>query len=54
VQKEVFLLRVTSELPFREIARIQRTSINTALSRMHYALAGLRRRLGAEYASWRT
>lgn len=41
-QKEVFLMRVEADLPFREIARIQRVSINTALARMQYALAKLR------------
>jgi len=41
-QKEVFLLRTQAELPFKEIAKIQGTSINTALARMQYALAKLR------------
>ncbi len=41
-QKEVLLFRVLSNLPFKEIARIQNVSINTALARMHYALAKLR------------
>jgi RNA polymerase sigma-70 factor (ECF subfamily) len=41
-QKEVFLLRTKTELPFKEIAQIQGTSINTALARMQYALAKLR------------
>ena len=41
-QKEVFLLRTKTELPFKEIAKIQGTSINTALARMQYALAKLR------------
>ncbi|MBT3192733.1 MAG: sigma-70 family RNA polymerase sigma factor [Verrucomicrobia bacterium] len=41
-QKEVFLLRTKAELPFKEIAKIQGTSINTALARMQYALAKLR------------
>ena len=36
-------------LPFKEIARIQRCSINTALARMQYALAKLRSALGPAY-----
>lgn len=41
-QQEVFLLRAEADLTFREIARIQKVSINTALARMQYALAKLR------------
>jgi RNA polymerase sigma-70 factor (ECF subfamily) len=41
-QKEVFLLRTQAELPFKEIAKIQGTSINTVLARMQYALTKLR------------
>jgi RNA polymerase sigma-70 factor (ECF subfamily) len=48
-QREVFLLRVRVELPFREIARVQGVSINTALARMQYALAKLRPLLQADY-----
>ena len=48
-QREVFLMRSVSELPFREIARLQKTSINTALARMHYALGKLRTALSADY-----
>jgi len=40
-QKEVFLLR-QEEFSFKEIAQIQDISINTALSRMQYALKALR------------
>jgi RNA polymerase sigma-70 factor (ECF subfamily) len=50
-QKEVFLMRVNAELPFKEIARLQKVSINTALARMHYALAKLRPLLQVEYAA---
>lgn len=49
-QKEVFLLRVEADLPFKEICAIQGTSINTALGRMQYALAKLRSLLKDEYA----
>ena len=48
-QKEVFVMRTEGGLPFREIARIQRVSINTALARMQYALAKLRKELRAEH-----
>ena len=40
-QKEVFMLR-EQELSFKEIAEIQNCSLNTALSRMRYALQTLR------------
>jgi RNA polymerase sigma-70 factor (ECF subfamily) len=50
-QKEVFLMRVEAELPFKEIAKIQRVSINTALARMQYAVGKLRDALGPEYGS---
>jgi RNA polymerase sigma-70 factor, ECF subfamily len=48
-QKEVFLMRVEADLPFKQIARIQRVSINTALARMHYALQKLRPLLEESY-----
>lgn len=48
-QKEVFLMRTEGDLPFKEIARIQGTSINTALARMHYAVSKLRVELKTEY-----
>jgi len=41
-QREVFLLRTEAHLPFREIARLQGVSINTALARMQYAIDKLR------------
>lgn len=44
-QKEVFLMRIEGDIPFKEIARIQGVSINTALARMQYALAKLRQEL---------
>ncbi len=47
-QREVFLLRMEAGVPFREIARIQGTSINTALSRMQYALDKVRQTLRDE------
>ena len=48
-QKEVFVMRVQTALPFKEIAEIQNVSINTALARMQYALAKLREQLHEEY-----
>ena len=43
-QREVLLLRQQG-LPFKEIAEIQKTSINTVLGRMHYAVQKIRRDL---------
>jgi RNA polymerase sigma-70 factor, ECF subfamily len=48
-QREVFLLRMEADLSFKEIAALQKTSINTALARMSYALEKLRARLGQAY-----
>lgn len=48
-QREVYLLRMEAQLSFKEIARLQKTSINTALGRMHYALEKLREALRTEY-----
>lgn len=50
-QREVFLLRTESDVSFKEIARIQKTSINTALARMHYAVQKLRAELRTDYES---
>ena len=51
-QKEVFLLRAEG-LDFKEIARVQRVPVNTALARMHYAVGKLRKCLGPEFATER-
>ena len=48
-QKEVFIMRVQTGLSFKEIARIQKVSVNTALARMHYTLAKLRSMLKQDY-----
>ena len=48
-QKEVFLMRTEGDLSFKEIAEIQKVSINTALGRMQYALARLRTALREVY-----
>lgn len=47
-QREVFLMRVQEDLSFKEIAKIQGVSINTALARMQYGLAKLRHLLEDE------
>jgi RNA polymerase sigma-70 factor (ECF subfamily) len=51
-QKEVFLMRTQMGLTFKEIARVQKASINTVLARMHYALGKLRPVLATEYRDW--
>lgn len=43
-QREVFMLR-QNDIPFKEIAEIQQTSLNTTLGRMHYAIQKLRLQL---------
>lgn len=48
-QREVFLLRSEGDVPFKDIAKMQGTSINTALARMHYAVRKLRAELQADY-----
>lgn len=48
-QREVFWLRMQSGLSFKEIAKVQRCSINTALARMQYAVSKLRNELSNEY-----
>lgn len=50
-QREVFLMRMEGEMPFKDIARLQKVSINTALARMQYALAKLREELRDDYRS---
>ena len=45
-QKEVVLMRLHGEIPYKEIARIVKSPLNTVLGRMHYAIANLQRILG--------
>lgn len=52
-QREVFVMRMEADLSFKEIARIQKVPLNTALARMHYAVLKLRAVLGDEYRSWK-
>ncbi|MBN1358978.1 MAG: sigma-70 family RNA polymerase sigma factor [Sedimentisphaerales bacterium] len=47
-QREVVLLRLKANLRFRDIAGLQRTSINTVLGRYRYALDRLRSSLNGE------
>ena len=48
-QKEVVLMRLETEIPFKDIARIQGVSINTALARMQYGLRKMREMLHDDY-----
>ncbi|MDP6491279.1 MAG: sigma-70 family RNA polymerase sigma factor [Kiritimatiellia bacterium] len=52
-QKEVFVMRMQTGLSFKEIAKAQGVSINTALARMQYALSKLRPLLQNEYDAMR-
>jgi len=47
-QREVVLLRLKSNMKFRDIARLQQTSINTVLGRYRYGLDKLRVTLNGE------
>lgn len=48
-QREVFVMRTQAGLAFKDIAKVQSVSINTALARMQYALDKLREMLKDEY-----
>lgn len=52
-QREVFWLRMQADLSFKEIAEIQKCSVNTALARMQYAVSKLRKELAGEYRELR-
>ena len=47
-QREVISLRMETDMTFRRIARLQRTSVNTAKGRYRYAVAKLRSLLNGE------
>jgi len=51
-QREVVLLRLKAGVRFRDIARVQQTSINTVLSRYRYGLEKLRSTLDGEVERW--
>lgn len=42
-QRQVLLLRIHGEMPFKEIASLLNCPINTVLGRMHYAVRNLRK-----------
>ena len=42
-QREIVMMRFYGDLSFKEIAELTRTSINTALGRMRYAILNLRK-----------
>lgn len=48
-QKQVVLLRLYGEMPFKEIARVLNSPLNTVLGRMHYAVQNLRKILKQQY-----
>ncbi len=50
-QREVILLRLKAGMRFRDIARLQQVSINTALGRYRYGLNRLRATLNGEVES---
>lgn len=47
-QREVVLLRLRADMKFRDIARLQQTSVNTAMGRYRYGLNRLRSTLNGE------
>jgi len=51
-QREVVLLRLKAGMKFRDIAKLQQTSINTVLSRYRYGLERLRSMLDGEVKEW--
>jgi DNA-directed RNA polymerase specialized sigma24 family protein len=51
-QREVFLAQELEGVSFRELSRRSGVSINTLLSRKHYAVRFLRERLKAAWDDW--
>jgi len=51
-QREVVLLRLKTDMKFRDIARLQETTTNTVLSRYRYGLEKLRSTLDGEVREW--
>jgi RNA polymerase sigma-70 factor, ECF subfamily len=51
-QRSVFLMRMDGDLSFKEISRIQQIPLNTALTRMRYAVEKLRKELQDDYREW--
>ena len=48
-QKQVVLMRLFGQLPFKEIARVVNCPLNTVLGRMHYALKNLKKMAEQEH-----
>lgn len=48
-QRQVVLLRLHGEMPFKEIARTLDSPLNTVLGRMHYAVQNLRKMMEEEF-----
>jgi RNA polymerase sigma-70 factor (ECF subfamily) len=48
-QKEVFLLRLHSDMQFKEIAEITKQPLNTVLGHMHYAVSKIRKKVNKIY-----
>jgi len=48
-QKQVVLMRLHGELPFKEIAHAVKCPMNTVLGRMHYAVNNLKKMIEKEY-----
>jgi RNA polymerase sigma-70 factor (ECF subfamily) len=48
-QKEVVLMRLYGDLPFKEIAEILNSPLNTVLGRMHYAVRNLRKQIRNDF-----
>jgi len=42
-QKQILLLRIVADMPFKEIARLLECPLNTVLGRMHYAMKNLQK-----------
>lgn len=53
-QKEVLIMRHFCDLSFKEIAQLTEVSINTALGRMRYALANLRKMIEENKLTFQT
>jgi len=48
-QKQIVLMRLHGEVPFKEIARVLDCPLNTVLGRMHYAVQNLKKMVKEEY-----
>jgi len=48
-QKQVVLLRIFGEMPFKDIAELLKCPLNTVLGRMHYAVKNLQKMSHSTY-----